>query len=240
MVCACDALRAGKRERLDGRRLLGSGLDRVDGDVSVRRFVLVGQRAITTPDFLLTDIPGTSGRLDVLLRALRAALLVSHGLRRDTVVYLVLLGGGGVARAIRVDGAAAKYVRPDERSLAVMVRKALAAAAEQTEATFVNVRPGIAVAAGGLDAVIADLDVHTAYRLEERGAEVRDAKLDLRNPVFFVGDHLGFDAATDTRLNALAPTALSVGPVSLHAEDAVALVVNELDRRAAGSTIQPS
>jgi tRNA (pseudouridine54-N1)-methyltransferase len=233
MVRVCDALRAGERERFDGRRVLGNGLDRVDRDVPVRRFVLVGQRATATPDFLLTDIPGTSGRLDVMLRALRAALLVSHGLRRDTVVYLVLLGGGGAPRAIRVDGAAAKYVRPDERSLAVMVRKALAAAAEQTDATFGNVRPGIAVAAGGLDAVIADLGAHTAYRLDEAGGEVRDAKLDLENPVFFVGDHLGFDAATDARLSALAPVALSVGPVSLHAEDAIAVVVNELDRRGA-------
>ena len=58
-----------------------------------RRFVVIGQSATASPDFSLVDIAGTSGRLDVLLRCLRAALLVSHGLRRDTVVYLVLLGG---------------------------------------------------------------------------------------------------------------------------------------------------
>ena len=54
--------------------------------------MVVGQRARASSDFLLVDIPSTSGRLDVLLRCLRAALLVSHGVRRDTVVYLCLLG----------------------------------------------------------------------------------------------------------------------------------------------------
>src|SRR5260370_886010 len=59
----------------------------------VRRFVVIGQQASASNDFSLDDLPGSSGRLDVLLRCVRAALLVSHGLRRDVVVYLVLLGG---------------------------------------------------------------------------------------------------------------------------------------------------
>src|SRR3954468_10373902 len=91
----------------------------------MRRFVVIGQKAIASPDFSLTDLPGTSGRLDVLLRCLRAALLVSHGLRRDTIVYLVLLGGEGAPRVLRVDGSAIRFVRPDERALALLVQKAL-------------------------------------------------------------------------------------------------------------------
>src|SRR3954470_1143092 len=93
----------------------------------MRRFVVIGQRATASPNFSLLDLPSTSGRLDVLLRCLRAALLVSHGVRRDTVVYLVLLGGPGAPRTLRVDGATAKFLRPDERSLAVLAQKALAA-----------------------------------------------------------------------------------------------------------------
>src|SRR5262245_53019243 len=56
-----------------------------------RRFVIIGQKAIASDAFLLDDLPGTSGRLDILVRCLRPALLSSHGLRRDVVVYLVLL-----------------------------------------------------------------------------------------------------------------------------------------------------
>src|SRR5262245_20269818 len=96
----------------------------------MRRFVVVGQKASASPDFSLDDLPATSGRLDVLLRCLRAALLVSHGLREDTIVYLVLQGGPRAPRALRIEGAAARFVRPDERSLAVLVKKVLATEGE--------------------------------------------------------------------------------------------------------------
>src|SRR5580700_7359509 len=122
----------------------------------MRRFVLLARQAVASDDFLLDDIPGTSGRLDVGLRCLRAALLVSHGLRRDTIAYLVLLGGPRAPRAIRFEGAAARFLRPDERSLATLVKKVLAVPSQGPG--FASVRPGIAIADAGLAAVIADLD----------------------------------------------------------------------------------
>jgi tRNA (pseudouridine54-N1)-methyltransferase len=200
----------------------------------MRRFVVIGQRATASPIFRLEDIPGTSGRLDVALRCLRAALLVSHGLRRDTVVYLVLLGGPDAPRAIRVDGAAAKYIRPDERSLGVTVKKVLAAPLPDAASGFVEIRPGIALARSGLDAVLHDLGTATLYVLDEHGADVRETVLDLQSPTFFVGDHLGFDETTKQRLAELGARSIGVGPVSLHAEDAIAVVSNEMDRRSGG------
>ncbi len=104
--------------------------------------------------FSLANLPASSGRLDVLLRCVRAALLFSHGVRRDTVVYLVLLGDPAAPRTLRIDGATVKFLRPDERSVAVLVQKALAAPREGEG--LVIVRPGIAVADGGLEVVLAD------------------------------------------------------------------------------------
>src|SRR6516165_5192222 len=92
----------------------------------MRRFVIIGRGAVASDDFLLEDLAGSSGRLDVGLRCIRAALLVSHGLRRDAVVYLVLGGGPLAPRALRVRGAEARFLRPDERSLAVLAKKVLA------------------------------------------------------------------------------------------------------------------
>jgi tRNA (pseudouridine54-N1)-methyltransferase len=196
----------------------------------MRRFIVLGQKATASADFSLINLPASSGRLDVLLRCLRAALLYSHGLRRDTVVYLVLLGGPRAPRSLRIDGATARFLRPDERSLAVMAQKALAAPVEGTG--FVVVRPGIAVAEGGLDAVLADLGPASLYVLEEGAADLRDVPLDAPDPAFFLGDHVGFDELTRARLAALGAIPVGVGPVSVHADDAVVLVVNELDRRA--------
>src|SRR5262245_41510745 len=121
----------------------------------MRRFVVVGQRARSDGDFLLADIPSTSGRADVLLRALRSALLISHSVRRDTVVYLLLLGSPERVRTVRIEGAASRYLRPDERSLASTLKKALLFPI--TSAGFTAVRPGIAVAAEGLACVLPEL-----------------------------------------------------------------------------------
>jgi tRNA (pseudouridine54-N1)-methyltransferase len=201
----------------------------------MRRFVVIGQRATASPDFLLDDLPSTSKRLDVLLRCLRAALMVSHGLRRDTVVYLVLLGGPRAPRALRVDGAEVRFLRPDERSLAMMVQKSLARPCD--DGGFTPLRAGVAMANGGLDTVLADLGPATPYILEERARDLRDVAIEAPSPVFFVGDHLGFDEATRARLAGIGAAAVGVGPVSVHADDAIAIVSNELDRREAGARL---
>ena len=196
-----------------------------------RRFVIVGRTAVASPDFLLQDLPSTGGRLDVLVRSIRAALLVSHGVRRDTVLYLVLLGGPLAPRSLRFDGATAEYLRPDERSLAVLVQKSLAV--PQESPAFVRVRPGIASARGGLASVIADLGAMTPFVLDERAEDVREVGLDAEDAAYFLGDHLGLDDAALAALAAIGARPIGVGPRSLHTDDAIAVLANELDRREA-------
>lgn len=196
------------------------------------RFVVIGQRATASPEFSLIDVSGTSGRLDVLLRCIRAAMLVSHGVRRDTVVYLVLLGGPRAPRSVRIDGASVKYLRPDERNLSVLLQKVLAFDVEPAGGAFVEVRAGISVAEGGLDAVLEDLGPMTPFVLEEGAPDVRDAALDAGDAVFFVGDHIGFEPNARARLSSLGARPIGVGPVSVQADDAIAILRNELDRRA--------
>jgi tRNA (pseudouridine54-N1)-methyltransferase len=198
----------------------------------MRRFVIVGQRASASPQFSLEDLPSSSGRLDVLLRCLRAALLVSHGLRRDTAVYLVLEGGDSAPRTLRFDGATARFVRPDERSLAVLVKKTLAAF-NAVQPGFVEVREGVAAMAGGIAELLAEFELApgSAFVLEEAAPDLRTLADYGESPLFFVGDHLGFDAATRAALSTFGATPVGVGPLSLHAEDAISVMVNELDRR---------
>lgn len=187
----------------------------------MRRFAVIGQRATSSPTFLMRDIPGTSGRLDVLIRCLRAALLVSHGLRRDTVIYLVLLGD--LPTTLRFDGSVAKYIRPDEHQLAILVRKLLAWPCDT--ARFVELREGIAIARGGLEVVLSDAGACPRYVLDERGADVRTAAVE-PDALFLLGDDRGFPEGFS-----LEAARLSVGPTSVQAEDAITLIHNELDRR---------
>lgn len=200
--------------------------------MSTRSFVIIGQKASASDDFLLDDLPGTSGRIDVLVRCMRATLLQSHGLRRDAIVYLVLLGGPRAPRVVRVDGATAQFIRPDERALGGMVKKTLATTDDDDREGFVLVKPGVAVARGGIEAVLADLTGATFYVLAEDAPDIRTTPIAPDGDVVFVvGDHIGVPDEVRARLDAVGARPVSLGPVSVHADDAVAIAMNELDRR---------
>jgi tRNA (pseudouridine54-N1)-methyltransferase len=200
----------------------------------MRRFVIIGQTASASGKFRLDDLAATSGRLDVLLRCIRAALLVSHGVRSGVVVYLLLNGGTRAPRVLRVDSADARFLRPDERSLATLVQKALAAEAIGQDQGFVRVRPGISVRQGGIDDIIADLGDSRLFVLEPTGADVRlAADVGGANVAFVLGDHLGFDDATRATLATRGAFPIRVGPIAIHTDDVIAIISNELDRRQA-------
>jgi len=196
----------------------------------VRRFVLIGQTASASGDFSLEDLPSTSGRLDVLLRSVRAALLVSHGLRRDVLVYLVLRGGVTAPRTLRIDGRTAKFLRPDERSLATLVRKTLQAL-PSPDANFAEVRPGLELRTGDVTELLAEVGEKPCFVLDETGSDLRQQAIATDDAWFFIGDHLGFDVVALALLERHGCQRVSVGPVSLHSDDVIALVSNELDRR---------
>lgn len=192
----------------------------------MRAFVIVGRSARADDGVLLDDLAGTSGRLDVLVRCIRAALCVSHGIRRDVRVYLVMLGGAA-PRTVRIDGADAKFIRPDERALATLLKKTIARV-ESEDARFVEQRPGISVACSGLDAVLADVEGVPLFLLEESAPDVRGTRP--TSGAFVIGDHAGFDEETRAKLATAGARPLGVGPVSLHSDDVVTVLNNEIDR----------
>ena len=86
------------------------------GDGLQRHFAIIGHNARPSGELRLNDLAGGSGRVDVLARAVNAALFVSHGIRTDSSITLHLMGGG-IARRVRFDGESLRGVHPDERSI---------------------------------------------------------------------------------------------------------------------------
>lgn len=193
----------------------------------MRAFIVASESAVASGDFLLDDFPGTSGRLDVLARCIRAALLVSHGVRRDVRLYLVLGGGASAPITVRIAGDSAKFLRPAERAAAVLLKKVLAEGMGAT-ASFADVRPGVALARGGVDVVVAELGDARRYVLEEGAPDVRSVPKWDDSVAFLLGDHRGI--APTSRAAFGEATAVGLGPLSLHTEDAIAVASNELDR----------
>lgn len=193
----------------------------------MRAFIVLGHRVPLTPDFSLNDLPGSAGRLDILCRCVTAAFCLSHGIRRDVMVYLVLQD----QVVVRLDGSRLKHLNPDERSTAALIQKALKVLAESRSERELESTPGIFIASGGLADVLERVQGLglPAYWLHERGAPIRQAQLS-RDAAFVLSDHLEFLPEEEAILDKL--PCLSLGPLSLHADHCIVIVHNELDLRA--------
>ena len=90
-----------------------------------KNFLIIGHRAHTAADWKLDDICGGAGRLDVLVRSVTASLWKSHGIRHDTDVWLSLRGKPKPDITVHFSGQNIKYLNPDERSTAALIRNGL-------------------------------------------------------------------------------------------------------------------
>ncbi|MCL2607654.1 MAG: tRNA (pseudouridine(54)-N(1))-methyltransferase TrmY [Methanomassiliicoccaceae archaeon] len=194
------------------------------------RFVITGHRAPTTGDFRLDDITGGAGRLDVLVRCVNSAFFLSHSIRTDTELFLVLEGGRDAPKTVRFSGNEIKYLNPDERSTASLIRNALLKRIDDTE---VRSSPGIYVSRRSFSDVIDDLrTVSGIMYLKEDGSDIRDAELP-EELTFVLGDDRDLTDDEERILMECEPSKLCLGPLSLHADHCMIIVHNEIDRRRA-------
>ena len=91
----------------------------------MRRFAIIGQRAMSQGKLPLNDMAGGAGRMDVLVRAMMSALMTSHGFRDDTEIILHLQGGPGLNRRVKIDGRTVRGIHAEERSVAGQIGKVL-------------------------------------------------------------------------------------------------------------------
>jgi tRNA (pseudouridine54-N1)-methyltransferase len=188
----------------------------------MRNFVIVGHKATTNPNFSLEDIPGTSGRLDILCRSVTAAFVISHGIRKDVCVYLVLLGGE-IPKTIQLRGETLRHLNPDERTTAALLKKALAMQATQEWAMSTS---GIFVRTGGLAQVLGDLKAARLIYLREDGLDIRSlgAGALAGDAAFILGDHTGMTPEEETMISGAGAEVISLGPTSLHADHCIVLI----------------
>lgn len=195
----------------------------------MKRFVVTGHRAATTGDFKLDDIAGGAGRLDVLIRCVNSALFLSHAIRRDSECWLVLEGGDDAPKTVVFRGSDVRYLNPDERSTASLIRNALLKDVPPTG--WVQASPGVAISRLGFAEVLDELSQDgTLIYLREDGTDCRGYRFP-ENPVFVLGDDRDPTEKEETALLSHDPDRICLGPLSLHANHCITIVHNEMDRR---------
>lgn len=192
----------------------------------MRRFVVIGHRAVTSGKFNLNDLCGSAGRMDVLLRCINSAFFLSHDLRRDVELYMILQGEPIPPKTIRLAGNELKYLNPDERSTAALIRNALMKKIDKDEKMST---PGIYISKSGFEDVIKKLaKMSRIIYLREDGKEFIPTKE--QDYTFVLSDDKDMEEREDAIILKYDPDIISLGPKSYHSDHCIILVNNIIDR----------
>jgi tRNA (pseudouridine54-N1)-methyltransferase len=190
----------------------------------MRQFIVVGHDAPTTADISLDDLPG-AGRLDVLCRCVNSAFFLSHDLREDVRVHLVL----NDEYVVRFEGRELRRLNPDERSTGALIRGALEAREEAIGAMEANPSPGVYIGKGDFASTVESAaEEGTLVELHEDGDPVVDVAPP-ENPIFVLSDHHDFTESEADLLAERADRRVSIGPHALHADHTITVAHNYLD-----------
>ena len=163
--------------------------------ISIRRFAVIGHRAMNKGKLPLNDLAGGAGRMDVLIRAVMSALLTSHGLRSNVEVMLHLQGGPGPHRRLKFIGSELRGFHAEERSVAGLIAKVIR---EPSPAIgqWIERTPGLYDGGGNLkhtlsewsDSVIVRLDANGERLWKQDEAIPQDSKPNEQTITFLLSD----------------------------------------------------
>lgn len=180
---------------------------------------------MTAADFSLDDLAGAAGRMDILLSAANAALLLAHDIRRDAEAALLLLGPPDPPRLIRILGHRVRSFQPDLRSNAALVRRAL----EHGSRVEREVSPGVLASKATLEEALDRLGPGFVY-LKAGGKDIRATSVPA-DATFVLSDNRELTPEEERAVMARDALVVGLGPHAVHTDHAIVLVQNELDRR---------
>lgn len=198
-----------------------------------RRFAIVGHRATSTGKIRLNDLAGSAGRMDVLVRAVNAALFLSHGMREDSHITLHLMGGPGPPRRIWFDGSRLQGLHSDERAIAGQVNKVLQHPVPAI-GQLVEIWPGLWHSGGDLSTTIGEWQREnvTLVKLDAEGGDIEaEGESELPEKIgFFLSDDRPFNTEENSLL-AESMEARSIGSKWIQGHIAIGIIHHILDEQ---------
>lgn len=199
----------------------------------MRRFVLVAHRVPVGGAFTLNDLAGGAGRMDEVARAVSTAFTLSNDLRRDTEMTILFVAEPSpAARRVELKGSRLRYLNPDERSTAALLKNALTRSIPLDR--DLEASPGLVV--GPVDpgpTLRRCAEAPGAFWLDETGSPLRAAAGLSREFTAILHDPTGPTEEERRLLTASGVPRICVGPRSLRSSQCIDLVQNEFDLREA-------
>lgn len=144
----------------------------------MREFILYSRKGRTDSRFRSLR---EAGRLDVVQECIVASLFLSHGIRRNVVFHATLYGPPSPPLHLKINGAALRNVRTDQRTWEGILGKVLSG----------KQHPGISIHKQSFEALLKEKSEEAEiYVLEEGGKSISEVEFG-GHPVFVLGDHIG-------------------------------------------------
>lgn len=150
----------------------------------MRIFVLYARKARTDSNFKLDDLINV-GRMDLVARCISSALWLSHNVREDARIFVVLNGPPKPPVTICFQGSKLAKVYVDERTNANWIKNILTMKFGKEWLEL----EGTKVSRKSFQEVLTELSGKN-YVLHEKGEFIENVKIE-KNPIFLLGDQIG-------------------------------------------------
>jgi len=195
----------------------------------MRTFILHALKARTDGDFNLEDLPSSGGRMDLVARCISSALFISHAIRQDTEIIAVLNGPPQSPVVVRFDGAVVRKIAPDERSIAIWLKKILTEGEKPTTEGRRALTNGIVAEKKSLQQIIKENSKRPIYVLHEKGKPIEEVTLG-KDPVFIFGDDSGIPLKDEKFILRYAKEKISLGNTPYLASAVISMLHWQCDK----------
>ncbi len=178
--------------------------------------------------------------MDAVANVVTSTFLYSNNMRRDTTLTLLLVSDPERALRVRLEGTGLRYLNPDERSTAALLKNAIQrfwgnrAAAEregETPVETAETSPGIWVARSrALEDLSAFAREPGTLWLHERGTPFPEV-VGGSTARAILSDPYEFTPPEQELLEGIGLPKVSLGPLALHTAQCVTIIHNRLDRQ---------
>jgi tRNA (pseudouridine54-N1)-methyltransferase len=173
----------------------------------ISRDFYVKSNAFTFPQINFKDLPGSTGRLDIIARCVNTSFWLSYGIRKNVTFHTILHGVPSPPVYIRFEGDKLKKVTPDERNIAMFIQKSLERMQDGRE---IESTPGVFVSKKDFKSILEDNRDKDIYFLEETGEHIKTIKIS-DTPFFVLGDNKDLQDSEKNILHTYGAQPVSIG-----------------------------
>ncbi len=199
----------------------------------MREIILYSNKGKTSSDFKLKDLPGSGGRMDLNARCVISALWLSNSLRKNSKIIISLNGDPDPPTSIAFHGDKIEKISPDERNIAVWIKKALEKKGMLLdENEWYETHKGIYISRKSFQSLLEEKIKQKIpiYLLHKGGKDIKNIQFS-EKAIFIVGDNHGVPEEEIRSLNNQIKNKVSIGPKEYFASQSISILHNELDRK---------